>query len=266
MTTNVTFHDSDSPGTRLMKLEQQVFLDRPSLNRADPSDRAFARDLVRQANQDLWQLHHHGLQAAPEETVDGGLMLPASAPTLAAGYQPGRGLSEGLHEARPDGSRRGTAARCCRPTRPRQHEDPEPARRSSDPGLEVMRLTQERMASDPALTVDQARHEVLAADPVLRQHYAEATPLPLTPRPSRPTSDQLIEEQLVQLRQMQAELAAVAKQVAPPARRHFSHSARPSGAATCRSAVSRPATRSSSPARSWSTRWAPTPPVAASSP
>jgi hypothetical protein len=74
MITNVTIRDtdSDSPGTRLLKLEQ-----RPSLSHTDPRDLAFARHLVREANPELVALHHAGLQEEPPATVDPGLILAA---------------------------------------------------------------------------------------------------------------------------------------------------------------------------------------------
>ena len=204
----VTFHDSDSPGTRLSKYCQELILQYPGMSQS------YALQLVREKHPDLARLHHEGLQEEPPATVDPGEALNRRAWTLQQTKQ-AHSFAEALEIAMremPEAAAAYARGQYMPAASSRQHAEPAPRRRSSDPAVEIQHLVQERMAADATLTVEQAQRQVLQHDPQLARCYSEAKPLPLT----TPTAaETMVTEALVRAQQLQRELAQM---VAPPAR------------------------------------------------
>ena len=199
----VTHHPTNSPGTTLLKHEQELMIAHPHLSPGH------VRQLVRDQHPDLWRLHHQGIadpaDAAP--TIDPGEVLNRRAYVLQQ-TNAARSFAEGLelaarelpeHWAAWHSGLRMPAGQV------RQGVEPSPRRRSSDAGTELLHLVQERIAADPAVTIADAQRAVLAADPQLARCYAQATPLPMT-KPKTVT-ETLVERALVEHRRLEAEIA-----------------------------------------------------------
>ena len=208
MTAIVTIHETDSPGTKLIKLERELRIQHPHLSEGE------ARHLVRETAEGaaLWQLHHQGLQAEPEPTVDAGEVLNKRAHELLAS-RAAMSFSQAVEMAQRQLPDAAAAYQAGVPLLASQAANaPGPtAYQSADAGDEVLRFMAEAMAADAALTVDAARRQVLARDPTLARHYSEQTPLPTTPQPT--SSERLVEQALVASMALRAELEKLAHQV-----------------------------------------------------
>ena len=198
MTSIVTIHETDSPGTRLIKLERELRIRFPHLSDGE------ARHLVREQHPTLWALHHQGLQEAPPPALDAGEVLNRRAHQLLSSHA-AQNFTQALemaHQQLPDAAR---AYQAGEPLLVDQvPEAPQQTYHSSDAGAEVLRLVEAARTADASLTVSAATRRVLAADPVLATAYHTASPLPVGAQPTR--RDNLIESALLSVHAQAAEL------------------------------------------------------------
>ena len=144
----VTFHADDSPGAQLLKHEQELRIAHPHLSEQH------ARHLVRERFPDLCRLHHQGLQAEPEPTVDPGELINRRAYALQSTKQ-AHSFAEAVEIAMrelPEAAAAYARGQRMPAGSTRAYAEPAPRRhRSSDAGAEILLLMQEAMAADPAL-------------------------------------------------------------------------------------------------------------------
>ena len=156
----VVHHPTDSPGTTLLKHEQELMIAHPYLSPGH------VRQLVKEQHPDLWALHHQGFNSAAEAepTVDPGEIINRRAYALQQ-TNVARSFAEAVEiamrqlpeaaEAYNSGLRMPAASACA------NAEPAPPTRTSNDPGTELMRLVQERISANPTVSIAEAQKFVL---------------------------------------------------------------------------------------------------------